>query len=79
MLNQNLKTLQKLQREAVDAEAMEQKLIQMELETSRERAEIARERAELELKLEQIESSGDRQPKLDDFGLPVRGDARSPA
>lgn len=57
--------LQGEQKNAIDVEALEQKLIQMELETSRERAELARERAGLELKLQQIESAGERQPKID--------------
>ncbi len=61
-----LKELEEASANAVDVETLEQKLIQMELDTSRERAEIARERAALESKLEQLDHHRDGKPQLDE-------------
>ena len=66
LAEQKVQELQSYQGSAARAQELEQKLVQIELETSRERAAIARERAELEMKLEQAVAEQRPGTKLDD-------------
>ena len=63
---QRIQELEELNANAGDAKELEQKLMQLELDTSRQRAEIARERAELESRLDQVNHETPNTSKLDD-------------